>query len=73
MGMKAHCTRYRRVRSSQARSGSALRCVHLVKNKSARPQSPVCDKRLVGGGRSKGLLRPAACRRSKMARSIGLR
>lgn len=66
MGLHVHCVRYQRVRSKQARSGSALRCVDFQKNTTGRAQSPKCDKRLVGGGRSKGLLRPVGCRRTRM-------
>lgn len=65
MGMRKHCARYKKVPSRQAKSGYALRCVDLRKNNRWGPQSPVCDKRLVGGGRSKGLLRPSECARSR--------
>lgn len=65
MGLKVHCQRYKKVPSKQARSGYALRCVEMVKNRGSGPQSPVCDSRLVGGGRSKGLLRPVNCRRAR--------
>lgn len=63
MGLKVHCERYKKVSSKQAKSGYALRCAELKKNARRGPQSPVCDQRLVGGGRSKGLLRPVGCRR----------
>jgi hypothetical protein len=66
MGQRVHCIRYHRVRSKQSRTGAALRCSKFSKNRSRAPQSPVCDKRLVGGGRSKGLLRPVGCKRSRM-------
>lgn len=64
MGLRVHCTSYQNVPSSQALKGRALRCKRFVKNAGGRPQSPSCDKRLIGGGRSKGLLRPVGCRRS---------
>ena len=67
MGLKVHCRRYKKVPSSQAKSGYALRCVDMVKNTHRGPQSPSCDPRLVGGGRSKGLLRPVSCRRGGSA------
>jgi hypothetical protein len=65
MGLHVHCTKYTRVKSSQAKSGGALRCARFAKNQGGRAQSPICDKRLVGGGRSKGLLRPSACKRTR--------
>ena len=70
MGMKVHCEDYRTVASSQARTGRALRCVRFAKNQKRGPQSPVCDRRLVGGGRSKGLLRPVGCRRPRTRKMI---
>lgn len=72
MGLKVHCERYKKVPSSQAKSGFALRCDSMVKNRKRGPQSPVCDRRLVGGGRSKGLLRPITCRRVHTARTKAL-
>lgn len=65
MGLHIHCTSYKTVSSSQALKGRALRCKRFTKNQGGRPQSPSCDKRLVGGGRSRGLLRPGGCRRSR--------
>lgn len=72
MGMKVHCEDYKSVKSSQSKTGRALRCTRFAKNQRKGPQSPVCDRRLVGGGRSKGLLRPATCRRIRTRKMIRL-
>jgi hypothetical protein len=68
MGLQRHCVRYKPVRT-QFRT-NALRCVEYAKNRGGKPQSPACDPRLVGGGRSRGLLRPAtkSCGRRRARR-----
>jgi hypothetical protein len=74
MGLRKHCERFEYKPSSQAKSGRALRCAEFAKNQRKGPQSPVCDRRLIGGGRSKGLIRPVGCRRPrtmKMVRMYG--
>jgi hypothetical protein len=72
MGLRVHCERYKTVPSKQSKTGRALRCADMRKNTRRGPQSPVCDRRLVGGGRSKGLLRPVGCRRVRTRKMIRL-
>jgi hypothetical protein len=64
MGLRVHCERYKTVPSRQSKTGRALRCADMRKNTHAGAQSPKCDRRLVGGGRSKGLLRKVGCERA---------
>lgn len=68
MGMKRHCVEYEKVPTKFGLN--ALRCARFAKNRGGKPQSPVCDTRLAGGGRSRGLLRPVnqSCTRRRRRR-----
>lgn len=61
MGLKKSCVRFaeKTVRSAKGRT-RALRCVEF-KKASKVGKHPKCDRRLDGGGRSKGLIRTHAC------------
>ncbi len=64
MGIKRTCTKFEKAK------GGVLRCARFRKGKG----SPVCDGRLVDGGRSPGLVRGKVCSRSaKKARKAGKR
>lgn len=67
MGLERHCVRYGKVDSQFGKK--ALRCKKFAKNRGGGAQSPVCDGRLKGGGRSPGLLRRTkSCKRAKSRR-----
>jgi hypothetical protein len=57
-GLKRGCTTFKRVRVKHAKGGYGLRCGKFQKGR----RHPVCDRRLDGGGRSPGLVRPGPCR-----------
>lgn len=78
MGLRQHCERFKKVPSKQSRTGFALRCAELKKNAldaygRRKAQSPVCDQRLVDGGRSKGLIRSGSCHRTIKSRAARTR
>lgn len=52
-GLKRHCTKFDKAK------GGVLRCARFAKGKGR----PVCDGRLVDGGRSPGLIRGGLCKR----------
>ncbi len=54
MGLQRTCTRFEKHKIG-------LRCAKFKKGRG----SPVCDKRLVAGGRSPGLIRKARCSKKR--------
>lgn len=64
MGLKRTCTKFEKAK------GGVLRCARFRKGRG----SPVCDSRLVDGGRSPGLVRGGKCKRGTgKARKAGKR
>lgn len=57
-GIKRTCTKFSKAK------GGVLRCARFKKGRG----HPVCDKRLVAGGRSPGLIRKGRCSRVSLKR-----
>lgn len=65
MGQIRHCVEYKQ---RGTKGGRVLRCARFARNRGGGAQSPACDPRLKGGGRSPGLLRARGCPRKRRSR-----